>query len=81
MPVHPIFREMLDQAGAQPRPDATGLTIEDERKAADAMMAGLLALSEEGPEVAEVRDRVVRGSHGEFLVRVFTPGGTGPFPV
>ena len=81
MPVHPVFREMLDQFGAQPPPDATGLTIQDQRKAADGMMPGLVALSEEGPEVAEVRDRVVPGPHGEFPVRVFTPEGTGPFPV
>ncbi len=81
MPVHPVFREMLDQAGAQPPPDATVLTIQDQRKAADGMMPGLLALSEEGPEVAEVRDRVVPGPHGEFTVRVFTPEGAGPFPV
>ena len=81
MPVHPVIREMLDGAGAQPPPDATGLTIQEQRKAADGMAAGLMALSEEGPEVAEVRDRVVPGPHGEFPVRVFTPEGTGPFPV
>ena len=81
MPVHPVFQEMLDQAGAQPPPDAIGLTIQEQRKAADSMAASLAALSEEGPEVAEVRDRVVPGPHGEFPVRVFTPEGTGPFPV
>ena len=80
MPVHPLFREMLDQAGGQPQPDATPLTIQDERKALDDMMPSLAALSEEGPEVAEVRDRVAHGPKGEFPVRVFTPGGTGPFP-
>ncbi len=80
MPVHPVFQEMLNQAGAQPPPDATGLTIQEQRKAADNMVAGLAALSEEGPEVAEVRDRVVPGPYGEFQVRVYTPEGTGPFP-
>ena len=81
MPLHPLFREMLGQAGGQPPPDATPLTVQDERKAADGMMPGLLALSEEGPAVAEVRDRMVLGPVGEFPVRVFTPEGTGPFPV
>ena len=81
MPVHPVIREMLDQAGSQPRHDATELTIQEQRKAADGMVAGLMALSEEGPEVAEVRDWMVPGPHGEFPVRVFTPEGTGPFPV
>ena len=80
MPVHPVFQEMINRASAQPPPDATDLTIQEQRKAADSMVAGLAALSEEGPEVAEVRDRVVPGPYGEFLVRVFTPEGTGPFP-
>ena len=71
---------MLNRAGAQLPPDATGLTIQEQRKAAHSMVAGLAALSEEGPEVAEVRDRVVPGPYGEFPVRVFTPEGTGPFP-
>ena len=61
MPVHPVFQEMLNRASAQPPPDATDLTIQEQRKAADGMVAGLAELSEEGPEVAEVRDRVVPG--------------------
>ena len=81
MPVHPVFREMLDQAVGQPSPDATPLTIQNQRQALEDMMPGLRALNEEGPEVAQVRDRVVPGPHGEFPVRVFTPEGTGPFPV
>ena len=81
MPVHPLFRGMLDGAGAQPPHDDTVLTIQDQRKALDDMLPGLMTLSEEGPEVGEVRDRVVPGPHGEFPVRVFTPEGTGPFPV
>ena len=81
MPVHPVFREMLDRAGGQPSHDDTVLTIQQQRKAADDMMPGLMTLSEKGPEVAEVRNRVVPGPHGEVPVRVFTPEGTGPFPV
>ena len=81
MPVHPVFREMIDQAGPQQAANATPLTIQEQRKAADGMVAGLMAFSEEGPEVAEVRDRVVPGPHGDFPVRVYTPEGTGPFPV
>ncbi len=80
MPVHPVFQEMLNQAGAQSPPDATSLTIQEQRKAANSMAAGLAAFSEAGPEVAEVRDWVVPGPYGEFPVRVFTPAGTGPFP-
>ena len=81
MPVHPLIQGMLDQASAQPSPDATGLTVQEQREAAHGIVASLMELSEEGPEVAEVHDRVVPGPHGEFMVRVFTPGGTGPFPV
>lgn len=80
MPVNPVIQEMLNQAGAQRPPDATGLTIQEQREAAEGMVAGFMALSEKGPEVAEVRDRMVLGSYGEFPVRVFTPEGTGPFP-
>ena len=81
MPVCPLFREMLDGAGAQTPPDATPLTIQDERKAADDMMPGLMTLTQEGPSVDQVRDGVVPGPFGEFPVRVFTPEGSGPFPV
>ena len=81
MPVHPVIRELLDRISGQPPSEATVLTIEDQRKAADQMMLTLAALSEEGPEVGDVRDQLVPGPHGEFLVRVFTPEGTGPFPV
>ena len=81
MPVHPVFQEMLNQAGAQPSPDATRLTIHEQREATDSMVVGLAAaVNEEGPEVAEVRDRMVSGPYGEFQARVFTPEGTGPFP-
>ena len=80
MPVHPVIRETLNRVAAQLPPDAIGLTVQGQRKAADVMAASLMALSEEGPEVAEARDRVVLGPYGEFTVRVFTPEGTGPFP-
>ncbi len=80
MPVHPVFQEMFNRAGPQAPPDATGLTIQEQREAAHGMVAGLAAFSEEGPKVAEVRDRVIPGSYGDFQARVFTPEGTGPFP-
>ncbi len=31
--------------------------------------------------VAAVEDRVIEGQHGPFPVRIYTPEGTGPFPV
>ena len=34
-----------------------------------------------GPEVAKVEDRKVPGPNGDIPVRVYTPAGTGPFPV
>ena len=72
MPVHPLIQGMLDQASAQPSPDATGLTVQEQREAAHGMVASLMELSEEGPEVAEVRDRVLPGP---FSVCVYFHGG------
>ena len=80
MPVNPVIQEMLSQVSAQESPDATVLTIQEQRNAGEGMAASLMALSEEGPEVAKVRDWMVPGPYGEFQVRVFTPEGTGPFP-
>ena len=36
---------------------------------------------EPGPEVGKVEDRVVSGPHGEIPVRIYTPSGSGPFPI
>jgi len=44
------------------------------------MQISFLALSEPGPNVANVEDRVVAVDDGEITVRVYTPAGAGPFP-
>ena len=44
------------------------------------MQTSFLALSEPGPDVASVEDRVVAVDGGEIAVRVYTPAGDGPFP-
>ena len=80
MPVHPVIREMLNPAGAQLPPDATGLTIQEQRKAAHGMVAGLAALSGEGPEVGEVRGRVFPGLMASSRSGCSRPRTPGRFP-
>ena len=44
------------------------------------MQTSFVALSEPGPDVAQIDDRVIPVDGGEITVRVYTPDGDGPFP-
>lgn len=63
---------------ACPRRHHAVLPIAEGRAAYDAMTAGVRKLNE---PVARVDDQAIPGSAGDVPVRVYTPPGTGPFPV
>jgi acetyl esterase len=77
VPLHPDAKEFMDdrtQAGSRP---VSELTVEQARKQSMDMMR-LLAPPE---AVAGVRDVEATGPHGNIPIRIYTPAGTGPFPM
>ena len=75
MPLDPQAQEVLDQLAALGLPPNHTLTPEEAR-------ANQLARPRAaGPEVANVEDRAIPGSGARIPLRIYTPEGTGPFPV
>jgi acetyl esterase/lipase len=75
MPLHPIAQAIVDQLATQP-PLHT-LSVEDAR----ASMREFTKAAGPGEPVAVVNDRTLPGPAGDIPVRVYTPAGTGPFPM
>jgi len=75
MPLHPDARAFLDKMAGSPQPEDT--SIEEFRRAASALVAV-------GPplQIGRVADIAIAGGDSQPMnVRVYTPEGTGPFPV
>ncbi|MGH2601133.1 MAG: alpha/beta hydrolase [Dehalococcoidia bacterium] len=77
MAVDPQVQALLDQMAAAGAPPMDTLSPEEAR----AMMLEMRALAGEPEPVAKVEDRTVPGPAGDIPVRVYTPEGSGPFPV
>ena len=75
MPLDPQAQEVLDQLAALGLPPNHTLTPEEARANALARPRAV------GPEVAKVEDRTIPSSGSQVPVRIYTPEGTGPFPV
>jgi acetyl esterase/lipase len=78
MPLDPQAKAFLDQLVAMGGPPLHALPVPEAR----AMMAALAGMS--GPpdvRLAGVANRTIPGPAGEIPVRVYTPEGSGPFPV
>ena len=78
MPVDPEAQALLDQIAAAGAPPFNTLPVEDARKMMDMMMELLGVVPE---PVAKVEDLLIPGPAGQIPVRVYTPQGSGPFPV
>ena len=78
MPLDPQARQFLDEfaAASTPMPWEVGTPAE-----AREVLRGLQVPPERPIEVARVEDRVADTETGAIPVRIFTPEGTGPFPV
>lgn len=75
MPVDPQAQALLDQLAAANAPPFHALSVEDARK-------GLLAVYRGEPEdVAAVENWSIPGPAGDIPIRIYTPAGSGPFPV
>lgn len=77
MPLNPQVRALLDSMAASGVPPLHMLPIDGARQA----MYNFIPLGGPPEEVARVEDRQIPGTHGAIQVRIYTPEGSGPFPV
>ena len=77
MPVDPQVQAYLDQMASLNMPALSSMTPEVVRQ----QIAESLAIFGEGEAVAHVENRTIPGPAGEIPVRIYTPEGSGPFPV
>jgi acetyl esterase/lipase len=77
MPLDPQAQALLEQMAASNMPERDTLTPEEVR----ANMRAMVGVLGEGEPVARVEDRVIPGPAGPIPARIYTPTGTGPFPV
>src|SRR2546423_8046253 len=77
MPLDPQTKVYLDQMEALNMPPLSALPPEVIRQGIAAQIASAPA----GEPVAKVENRTIPGPAGEIPVRIYTPEGSGPFPV
>src|SRR6204780_3885205 len=78
MPLDPQAKALMDQIAAANGPKLHTLEPADARR----LSAGMFRVPpERAAKVAKVEDRRIPGPAGEIPIRVYTPEGTGPFPV
>ena len=75
MPLDPQAQAVLEATAA------LGLPPNHTVSAQEARANAKLRPRAPGPEVAKVEDRNIPGPGGEIPVRIYTPEGSGPFPV
>ncbi len=75
MPLDPQAQNVLDQLAELVLPPSHTISPEEARANA------LARPRAPGPEVARVEDRTVPGAGVDIPVRIYTPEGSGPFPV
>ena len=79
MALDPKIRELLDLAADAP-PIGT-VPVEMMRGEAPSQMAALFRMGLVSPPVAAVEDLDIPGPTDDLRVRVYTPGGEGPYPI
>jgi acetyl esterase len=77
MPLDPQAQGFLEQLAAAGAPPLHELSVDDARQ----VIVELFGTNENPEPVGKVEDRMIPGADGEISVRVYTPEGTGPFPV
>lgn len=76
MPLHPEYQALVEQMAEAGGPPITDMAPDDAR----AMYRAMQPVLPDVP-VGAVADRTVPGPAGEIPVRVYTPEGSGPFPL
>ncbi|MGZ3630539.1 MAG: alpha/beta hydrolase [Ktedonobacteraceae bacterium] len=77
MPLDPQAQALLEQMKAMGFTYTSDLTVTRAREMVQAMQAVRPA----GEPVAHIEDRVIPGPAGEIPIRIYTPEGSGPFPI
>ena len=78
MPLDPQVKVLMDQIAAAPGPTLHTLEPAEARR----LTANMFRVPPERAEkIAKVEDRKIPGPAGEIPIRIYTPEGTGPFPV
>jgi acetyl esterase len=77
MPLDPQAQALLESMEAMGSPPLNTLSVADARKVMDT----LVALGGEPEAVSKVEDREIPGPRGAIPIRIYTPGGDGPFPI
>ena len=77
MPLNPQTQAWLDQMEALNMPPLSAMTPEVIRQGIAMQYASMPV----GEPVAKVENRTIPGPAGEIPVRIYTPAGSGPFPV
>jgi acetyl esterase len=77
MPLDPQAQALLEQMKAMGLTYTPEMTVTRTRE----MLKAMQAVRPEGEPVAHVEDRTIPGPGSETPIRIYTPGGNGPFPV
>jgi acetyl esterase len=75
MPLDPQVKALLDQMAGLPRLEE--LSVADARKQVERRVAVNLPTL----PIASVLNRTIQGPGGDLRVRIYTPNGSGPFPL
>src|SRR5438045_4096870 len=77
MALHPQAQALLEQIykmGLYYTPDLTVMRARE-------ILKSMQAAQPQGEPVANVEDRMIPGPAGEIPIRIYTPQGSGPFPI
>jgi len=77
MPLNPQAKGFLEQLSASGAPPLHALSVEQSRE----IIVQLFAVPGEPEPVGAVVDRTIDGAAGELRARVYSPCGSGPFPL
>ena len=76
MPLHPEYDAMLKQLAATPGPAINEMPVSDARAMYRMMRPAAPDLA-----VAKLQDKSIPGPAGAIPTRIYTPSGSGPFPI
>ena len=75
MPVDPQIHALLDQGTGVPATHTLPLDV------ARAQYEARIALMAPAADIASVREQTIDGPSGPLRIHIYTPHGTGPFPL